>query len=193
MSRTRFSYYPDVPSLPKLSTVAVLLHVAAHDDAENYALAICKATGYPSGTVVPLLARLSDRDGLLTKHDVATTTGRARVVYALTSAGDTEATRLRDLLAPHITLLASVPAKPVDELPKVNASTIWIFAAALLNNGKTYGYATSMRPLTHQAAYTEIQRMTELGWLEPVDDSHHMTKAGEQAAATIARQWQPLL
>lgn len=169
------------------------MHIAGNDTADNYGLAISKATGYPSGTAVPALKRLSERDGLLARSEVATKTGKPRVVHSLTDAGASYVADLLDEIEPRIKTLTGV-AGYGDFEGKVNLSTIWLLAAAAYSGGRINGYDTRMRPLTHQAAYVELDRLTAFGWFESVDgEARRMTEAGKQAAAALGKQWLPVI
>jgi len=167
------------------------MHVAGSSADENYALAICKATGYPSGTVVPALARLTER-ALLTRLAQPTRTGRSRIVHKLTAPGRQYVGELLEQMQPRVVVLGQVKADPAAQLEKINISTVWLLAAAV-SNGETYGYSPAMRPLTHQAAYAELNRLTGLGWFETVGVQHRLTTPGRRASVTLGSRWGPVL
>ena len=182
-----------VVALPKLSTLALLVHIAGHEAVDNYGLAISKATGYPSGTVVPALNRMTDRDGWLARFDQPTATGRPRLVYAFTEKGTAVVAELVDLLSPRIAVLAQSDAAPSNDGTKVNISSLWLLSAALMSGGAIKGYSDLLRPLTHQAVYAEMARLVESAWFETDGGMHRLTPRGLAMAAALGQQWQPKL
>lgn len=179
-------------SLPKLSTMAILLHVAGHADESNFALAICKEIGSPSGTVVPALGRLTDRDGLLQRREQPTKTGRPRLVYSLTDAGQAEVETLTKLLRPRAAALRTAKRGRVTEV-KLNTSSLWLISAALMNDGAIIGYSEALRPLTHQAAYAELARLQPFGIFVETDGRHVLTDVGNAVANEEGAKWAAVL
>ncbi|MEL6366122.1 MAG: PadR family transcriptional regulator [Pseudomonadota bacterium] len=70
------------------STLAILRAMADQPDAERYGYELMKTTGLKSGTLYPILMRLSDQGLLEARWRPPAAEGRpARHAYRLTSAG----------------------------------------------------------------------------------------------------------
>jgi len=73
---------------PSSATLSVLETMASQPHAERYGYELMKATGLPSGTLYPILMRLSDRGLLTAQWRPAADVGRpSRQVYRLTKSG----------------------------------------------------------------------------------------------------------
>ncbi len=82
---------------PSKSTLLVLAHLSSQSD---YGYALMKATGLKSGTLYPILMRLTDRGYLTSTWETSSHNGRpARQRYELTGQGKCYA---RDVLTPKL-------------------------------------------------------------------------------------------
>ncbi|MGH8902745.1 MAG: helix-turn-helix transcriptional regulator [Egibacteraceae bacterium] len=104
-------------TIPVLKVLSVFLSQPSHD---HYGLEVARASGLPSGTVYPILARL-ERAGWLTSDweniDEAAEGRRRRRYYRLTTRGRAEASRVLD----EANRVATVPVAllPVPRPPPV--------------------------------------------------------------------------
>ena len=77
-----------MPRRPSPQTQAVLAELLRAPDQWHYGFTLAKATGQPSGTLYPILARLSDGGLLESRWEPNPQEGRpARHLYRLTAAG----------------------------------------------------------------------------------------------------------
>lgn len=93
-----------------LPTAAVLRQMLIDPTADYYGFALAEATGFPSGTIYPILARLEAAGWLASfweEGDPAELERPRRRMYRLTGAGAHSA---RDALATTQRLLGAVPA-----------------------------------------------------------------------------------
>jgi PadR family transcriptional regulator len=81
-----------VPRRPSPQTRAVLAELLRAPDHWQYGFTLAKTTGQPSGTLYPILARLSDGGLLESRWEPNPREGRpARHMYRLTAAGQSYA------------------------------------------------------------------------------------------------------